>query len=157
VSKILPKCTSLQFILSRKRRGVTSSVTVQPHFLEEEQLDTATVTAQSYRETLENIMAAGSRHLYTRDIWFNKVTTSHIYLEFLYIFCETFLQGDLSLDSEVLFGLNKLDMTDPSPLKVRVLQTRTVRLYELKTRVREEISLIQRNVYERQCLTYNLG
>jgi hypothetical protein len=57
--------------------GVTSSVIIQPHVLGEEELDTATVTAHSYRDKLENVMAADSRRFCPRNLWFNKVTTSH--------------------------------------------------------------------------------
>jgi hypothetical protein len=43
--------------------GVTSSVIIQPHILGEEQLDTATVNAKRYQDTLENFMAADRRRL----------------------------------------------------------------------------------------------
>jgi hypothetical protein len=56
----------------------TSSVMIQPHIFGEKQLDTATVTVQSYRDTLETFLAADSRRLCTRNVWFNKVTTCHI-------------------------------------------------------------------------------
>jgi hypothetical protein len=57
--------------------GVPSFVIIQPHILGENQLDTTTVNAKSYQETLENFLAADRRHLLTRNIWFKKVTTSH--------------------------------------------------------------------------------
>jgi hypothetical protein len=57
--------------------GVPSFVIIQPNILGEKQLDTTTVNAKSYQETLENFLAADRRRLYTRNIWFKKVATSH--------------------------------------------------------------------------------
>ena len=58
--------------------GVTSFVIIQPHIFGEKQLDTTTVNAKSYQEKLENFLAADRRLLCTQNIWFKKVTTSHI-------------------------------------------------------------------------------
>ena len=65
---------------SVKEKGwwrVTPSVFIKRHILGEEQLHTATFSAKNYGGMLENFMAADWRRLCSRNIWFNKVTTSY--------------------------------------------------------------------------------
>jgi hypothetical protein len=126
--------------------GVTSSVIIHPQILGEEQLNTATVNAKSYQDTLENFTAADRRRLCTRNIRYNKDTTSHISTVSADILRNIFPGQFISPFGGTFWPPRTPDLTDTNTLKVCDFLKRTASFEKLKTRIREEISLIHRNI-----------
>jgi hypothetical protein len=52
--------------------GVKSSAIIKPYIFEEEQLETATVNVEIYRDTLEKFLAAERRCQCMRNLWFKQ-------------------------------------------------------------------------------------